>query len=64
MRLPELGLPMFGVHSCRIGGATEASREGVCRDVIKQGGNWKSHAVDLYIRPSAPMVEIVEKLSV
>ena len=63
-KLREIGLPEFCIHACRIGGATELSRLGVSRDIIKQGGNWKSEAVDLYIRPERPMTKIVNKLSV
>ena len=63
-KLREIGLPELCIHACRIGGATELSQLGVSRDVIKHGGNWKSQAVDLYIRPERPMMKIVNKLSV
>ena len=37
-------------HSGRIGAATQASKMGVSREVIKLAGRWKSDAVDTYIR--------------
>ena len=62
-KLKELGLPELDIHSCRIGGATESSRMGVTRDVIKLVGNWKSSAVDTYIRPEEPMELVVDVLT-
>ena len=47
----ELSLSQFDLHSFRIGGASEGARLGVDRNIIKKAGNWKSSAVDLYIRP-------------
>ena len=44
-----LGIHGLTLHSCRVGGATEASEEGVSRVRIKEAGGWKSDAVDLYI---------------
>jgi integrase len=41
----------YGFHSLRAGGATDASDAGVSKMNIKLLGNWKSDAVDLYIRP-------------
>ena len=48
-KLKELGLPELDIHSCRIGGATESSRMGVKRDMIKLVGNWKSSAMELVV---------------
>ena len=62
-KLDELGLPKLDVHSCRIGGATESSRLGVARDVIKKVGNWKSSAVDGYIRPEGSAEQIMKVLT-
>ena len=45
-----LGLGEVTWHSGRIGGATEASKKGVARNVIMRGGGWKSSTVDSYIR--------------
>jgi hypothetical protein len=45
-----LGLGEVTWHSGRIGGATEASRKGVSRNVIMRGGGWRSLVVDSYIR--------------
>ena len=45
-----LGLGNVTWHSGRIGGATEASKKGVSRSIIMQGGGWRSSAVDSYIR--------------
>ena len=38
------------LHSGRIDGATEAASVGVGRADIKELTNWRSNAVDLYIR--------------
>ena len=43
---------LYGFHSLRAGGATEAARAGVHERDIKAHGNWKSDAVRVYIRPS------------
>jgi integrase len=42
----------YGFHSLRAGGATDAARAGTDIRHIKQHGNWKSNAVELYIRPN------------
>lgn len=39
----------YGSHSCRRGGASAASRQGVQKRLIKAHGNWKSDIVDIYI---------------
>ena len=62
-KLKEFGLPELDLHSCRIGGATESSRMGVSREVIKLVGNWRSSAVDTYIRPEEPMELVVDVLT-
>jgi hypothetical protein len=41
-------------HSGRIGAATEAAKKGVPRNVIQKSGNWKSDAVDIYMRVAEP----------
>ena len=56
-------LHKLDLHSCRIWGATESSRLGVARDVIKKVGNWKSSAVDGYIRPEGSAEQIVKVLT-
>ena len=43
---------MYGSHSLRAGGATQAARAGVEERDIKQHGNWKSDAVRVYLRPN------------
>ena len=58
-----LGLGRLDIHSCRIGGASESSRMGARREVIKTVGNWKSSAVDVYIRPEEPMAEVIGLLT-
>ena len=40
----------FGFHSLRAGAATQSAREGVSEQHIKLHGNWKSNAVQAYIR--------------
>ena len=40
---------VYGFHSLRSGAAT-AHRNGVSEDAIKLHGNWKSDAVQVYIR--------------
>ena len=59
----ELGLPELDIHSCRIGGASEASRLGAPSEVVKRTGGWKSAAVDGYIRPEGPMKMVVDLLT-
>ena len=59
----ELGLSDLDIHSCRIGGASEASRLGAPREVVKRTGGWKSAAVDGYIRPEGPMRMVVDLLT-
>ena len=49
-------------HSGRIGGATEASKKGVSRCVIMQGGGWRSSAVDSYIRVEEAGVQVGDAL--
>ena len=39
-KLDELGLHKLDLHSCRIWGATESSRLGVARGVIKKVQRW------------------------
>ena len=56
------GLPELDVHSARIGGATESARMGASRQQIKIVGNWRSAAVDGYIRPDEPMRGILDLL--
>lgn len=41
----------YGFHSLRAGGATDAVRAGVSEREIKIHGNWRSNAVQLYMRP-------------
>lgn len=41
----------YGFHSLRAGGATDAARAGVSEREIKIHGNWRSNAVQLYMRP-------------
>jgi hypothetical protein len=41
----------YGFHSLRAGGATVAAKAGVAEQHIKAHGNWKSNAVQVYIRP-------------
>jgi hypothetical protein len=48
---PELDDTAFGYHSLRAGAATEAHAAGVPERLIKEQGNWKSDAVQAYIRP-------------
>ena len=45
-----LGIRGLTLHSGRVGAATEASEEGVSRDNIKKAGDWRSEAVDVYIK--------------
>ena len=45
-----LGIRGLTLHSGRVGAATEASEEGVSRDNIKTAGDWRSEAVDVYIK--------------
>ena len=59
----DLGLPELDIHSCRIGGASEASRLGAPREVVKKAGGWRSAAVDGYIRPERPMQIVVDLLT-
>ena len=40
----------YGFHSMRAGGATHAARAGVAVRHIKELGNWKSDAVNAYVR--------------
>ena len=60
----QIRMGLFGLtlHSGRIGGATEASAAGVGRADIKELGNWKSNAVDLYIRPKGRILKISRAL--
>ena len=44
------GIRGLTLHSGRVGAATEASEEGVSRDNIKKAGDWRSEAVDVYIK--------------
>ena len=60
VKLEELGLPEFDIHSARIGGATESSRKGAKREDIKTVGGWKSSEADTYIRPERPWQEVVK----
>merc|ERR1712082_360709 len=57
-----LGLEGLTLHSARIGGATEAAEAGIGRAEIQEQGNWKSRAVDLYIRPKGKKVRVSEAL--
>ena len=57
-----LGLGKVTWHSGRIGGATEASKKGVSRCVIMQGGGWRSSAVDSYIRVEEAGVQMGDVL--
>jgi integrase len=53
--LEQIGVPdptLYGFHSLRAGGATDAATAGVHERDIKAHGNWKSEAVRVYIRPS------------
>ena len=45
-----LGIKGLTMHSGRVGAATEAPEEGVSRDNIKVAGDWRSAAVDGYIK--------------
>ena len=42
----------YGFHSLRSGAATDAHRQGVTEEEIKLHGNWKSDAVQVYMRPA------------
>ena len=57
-----LGLEGLTLHSGRIGGATEAAEAGIGRAEIQKQGNWKSRAVDLYIKPKSKIVRVSEAL--
>ena len=59
----ELKLPLLDIHSCRIGAATESTRLGARRDVVKEVGGWRSAAVDLYVRPEEPLAQVVDLLT-
>ena len=57
----KLHLPILTMHSGRIGSATVAAQFGIAREIIKEGGGWKSDAVDVYIRTERPGVVISDK---
>jgi hypothetical protein len=46
---PLIDSSLYGGHSCRRGGATEAARKAVNMRLLKRHGRWKSDAVYLYI---------------
>ena len=58
----ELGLGSITWHSGRIGGASEAARKKVSRNVIKKGGGWRSSAVDVYMRVTDAGVRVGDAL--
>jgi integrase len=58
----RLGLTGLMLHSGRIGGASEAAEAGVRTADIMKLGNWKSRAVDAYIRPKGKMAQVSEVL--
>ena len=58
----KLGITGLTLHSGRIGGATEAASAGIGRADIKQLGNWKSDAVDRYIRPKGRILKVSRAL--
>ena len=43
----------YGFHSLRAGAATASAKAGVPEQHIKLHGNWRSDAVQAYIRPDA-----------
>ena len=57
-----MGIHGLTLHSGRVGGATEASEEGVNRARIKEAGGWKSSAVDVYIQSRARGKEVSRAL--
>ncbi|GAB6897127.1 tyrosine-type recombinase/integrase [Kineosporia succinea] len=53
-RAQAAGLPgTWGAHSLRAGFATQSARNGVARHVIMADGDWRSAAVDRYLRRGA-----------
>ena len=50
------------MHSGRVGAATGAARQGMDRNIIKKGGNWKSNVVDTYMQVEEPGVKIGDVL--
>ena len=53
IRLESLGYDskLYGLHSFRIGGATEAGNRGVPHEDLKDHGRWKTDAAkNLYVR--------------
>jgi hypothetical protein len=48
--LPDVDASLYGSHSLRKGGCTEAARKGVELMLLKRHGNWKSDAVFIYIK--------------
>ena len=50
----KLGLPRLTLHSARIGACTAGARAGVSRAYLQACGNWKSSAVDGYVRLEDP----------
>ena len=57
--LPNIDASLYGFHSLRKGGCSEAARKGVELLLLKRHGNWKSDAVFFYIKSS-----LEERLSV
>ena len=58
----KLGITGLTLHSGRIGGATEAAAAGIGRVDIKELGNWRSDAVDRYIRPKGRIRKVSRAL--
>ena len=58
----RLGITGLTMHSGRIRGATEAASAGIGRADIKELGNWKSDAVDRYIRPKGRISKVSRAL--
>ena len=50
----KLGLPRLTLHSARIGACTAGAKAGVSRAYLQACGNWKSSAVDGYVRLEDP----------
>lgn len=51
LKVAGLDPSQFGLHSFRIGAATEAFRWGLGAAVIKRIGRWESNRFRLYVRP-------------
>jgi hypothetical protein len=49
---PDVDAALYGSHSLRKNGCTEAAAAGVQIRLLKSHGNWKSDAMFLYIKSS------------